>query len=112
MGEDPDRQIRTSTFQLDRVERQSDLVRLARLVDVESEYIPWTARMNPSAVRALYASLIHIRLMPAAARQRALDALEGIAAHEFRGSVERPFVTVLYTGRRPRGGPVHTNGGL
>jgi SAM-dependent methyltransferase len=101
LGEDPGKQIRTSRFQLDREERQSDLIRLAGLVEVESESIPWTAHMNPSGVRALYASLLNVRRRSESDRDRVLDELESIAAEQFGGVVERPFVTVLYTGRRP-----------
>ena len=101
LGEDPGRQIRTSQFQLDQSQRRSDLIHLGGFVGVESEYIPWTARLEPSAVRALYASLINVRRLPEAEKQRVLDALEMTASEQFGGVVERPFVTVLYTGRRP-----------
>jgi hypothetical protein len=101
LGEDPGRQIRTSQFQLDQSGRRSDLIRLGGLVDVESEYIAWTARLDPAAVRALYASLINIRRLPETDQQRMLDALEMTASEQFGGVVERPFVTVLYAGRRP-----------
>jgi hypothetical protein len=30
-----------------------------------------------------------------------LDGLENIAEERFHGIVERPFVTVMYSGRRP-----------
>jgi SAM-dependent methyltransferase len=100
-GEDRDRSIRTSKFQLDQAGRRSDLIRLGGLVDVESEYIAWTARLDSVAVRALYASLINVRRLPKTDQQCVLDALEKIASEQFGGGVERPFVTVLYTGRRP-----------
>jgi SAM-dependent methyltransferase len=101
LGEDRDRPIRTSQFQLDQHGRRSDLVDLGGFVNVESECISWTAHLNPSAVRALYASFINVRRLPDADRQRVLDSLEEIASVQFGGVVERPFVTVLYTGRQP-----------
>jgi len=100
-GEDRDRPIRTSQFQLDQSGRRSDLIRLGGLVEVESECIAWTARLDPAAVRALYGSLINVRRLPERDQQRVLDALEMTASEQFGGVVERPFVTVLYTGRRP-----------
>jgi hypothetical protein len=100
-GEDRDTTIRTSQFQLDQPGRRSDLIRLGGLFDVESKYIGWTARLDPAAVRALYASFINVRRLPETEQQRVLDALEMTASEQFAGVVERPFVTVLYTGRRP-----------
>jgi hypothetical protein len=45
--------------------------------------------------------MIIIRRRPQPEQQRLLDALMSIAAEQFGGVVERPFVTALYTGRRP-----------
>ena len=101
LGNDPGRYVRMSRFQLDRKERESDLRRLAGLVNVSSELIPWTARMDPLGVRALYASLINVIRLPTEVRESVLDALESMAANTFGGIVERPFVTVIYTGERP-----------
>jgi SAM-dependent methyltransferase len=100
-SEDRDRPIRTSQFQLDQPGRRSDLIGRSGLIDVESEYIAWTARMDPAAVRAFYGSLINVGRLPETDQQRVLEALEKTAAEQFGGVVERPFVTVLYTGRRP-----------
>jgi SAM-dependent methyltransferase len=101
LGEDPGRQMGTSRFQLDREQRRSDLVRLAGLIDVESECLPWMARMNPAAVRALYASMINVKRLAQPEQERVLTTLETVAAADFGGVVERPFMTVLYTARKP-----------
>lgn len=73
----------------------------AGLVDVEAEIIPWTMRLDLPQLRALYSSMIAVRRRPARERERILDMLVSHAASEFNGLVERPFVTALYTGRRP-----------
>jgi SAM-dependent methyltransferase len=90
----------TPEFHLLREDREADLRQHAQLVDVRSELIPWTTRMNPRQVRSLYASLFNIIQRPVDERMRLLDTLEAIASNDFGAVVERPFVTVLYTGRR------------
>jgi hypothetical protein len=45
--------------------------------------------------------MIAVRRRPQPEQQRVLDTLVSIADDEFGGVVERPFVTSLYTGRRP-----------
>jgi SAM-dependent methyltransferase len=100
-GGGPDEQRRRSRFQLDEAARCRDLERRAGLVDVDSELIRWTARLDPERVRALYASLIEVRRRPQQEQQRLLDALEAIARDQFSAVVDRAFVTALYTGRRP-----------
>jgi len=56
--------------------------------------------MNPTQVRSLYASFFNIIQRPDDERMRLLDTLEAIASDDFGAIVERPFVTILYTGRR------------
>jgi hypothetical protein len=70
-------------------------------VDVEGELIRWTIRLDHEAVRALYASMIGVRRLPEDERQPLLDAITRIAAQDFSGVVQRPFVTAIYTARRP-----------
>jgi hypothetical protein len=45
--------------------------------------------------------MIGVRRLPPDEAQRLLDAITTIAAQEFGGVVERPFVTAIYTARRP-----------
>lgn len=89
-----------SEFQLDRPAREAELVRHARLVEVSSEVIPWTARLGSVQVRSLYGSFFNVIQRPADERAQLLDSIEMIATSDFGGVIERPFVTVLYTGRR------------
>lgn len=88
-------------FEVDIAERTRDLAQRAGLVDVEGEVIRWTVRLDPGAVRSLYGSMIRVRRYPPEKRERLLDVVTSIAAQEFGGVVERPFVTVAYTARRP-----------
>jgi SAM-dependent methyltransferase len=88
-------------FEVDVEGRTQDLSERAGLADVDAELIPWTIQLDPDAVRALYASMIRIRRLPAEEREPLLDAITAIAADEFAGVVERPFVTSIYTARRP-----------
>ena len=88
-------------FELDVSERKSDLSSGAGLAGAGAELIRWTARLDPPQVRALYGSMIAIRRRPEAERGRLLDGLVAVARDEFGGVVERPFVTALYTARRP-----------
>lgn len=103
LGEEPGgrRPAQPRWFELDVAARCEDLTDGAGLTDVVSELIPWTIRMDAAQVRALYASMIRVRLRPEPERRELLDALVAIAEHDFNGAVERPFLTVVYTGRRP-----------
>jgi SAM-dependent methyltransferase len=88
-------------FELDVPERTRDLADRAGLVDVDGELIRWTIRLDSAAVRALYASMIRIRTRPTDERHQQLDAIAAVAEHEYDGVIERPFVTAIYTARRP-----------
>ena len=99
LGRTPGEQARA--FWLDEPSRRRDLADRAGLADVESERMHWTCRMDPLEVRAFYASLMVVRVLPQSDQERALDLVERVAGEQFGGVVERPFVTVLYTGRKP-----------
>ena len=92
---------RNSQFQLDAAARCRDLTELAGLTDVSGSLIRWTAELDTAQLRALYASMIRIRRLPAGDRRRILDHISLLADHDFSGRVRRPFITVMYTGRRP-----------
>jgi SAM-dependent methyltransferase len=101
-SEDPGGQ-RNVQFQLDAASRRRDLTERAGLVDVRGTLIHWTVDLDPPQVRALYASMIRIRRLPASDRIRILDRIFLLAENDFAGRVRRPFRTALYTGRRPDG---------
>jgi SAM-dependent methyltransferase len=88
-------------FELDAAGWRHALADVAGLVDIDAEAIPWTARLDLRQVRALYSSMITVRRRPPPEREGLLDELVSRAATDFGGTVERPFVTALYTGRRP-----------
>ena len=98
--EDPGRQ-RAARFQLDAESRRRDLAERAGLSDVTADLIRWTVDLDTAQLRALYGSMIRIRRRPAADRQRLLDEISLLADRDFGGLVQRPFRTILYTGRRP-----------
>lgn len=87
-------------FELDADGWRVALVDHAGLTDFLSERIPWTATLDALAIRALYASTIAVRRLPAAERLRVLDELERIAREDFGGRVDRPMITGLYAARR------------
>ena len=97
---DPGRQ-RKARFQLDAAARRRDLAERAGLTAVSGNLIRWTAELNTAQLRALYASMIRIRRLPADGQQRILDQISLLADHDFAGRVQRPFITAMYTGRRP-----------
>jgi SAM-dependent methyltransferase len=92
---------RNSQFQLDAAARCRDLTELAGLTDVSGNLIRWTTELATAQLRALYASMIRIRRLPAGDQRRILDQISLLADHEFAGRVRRPFITAMYTGRRP-----------
>ena len=97
---DPGRQ-RNSRFQLDAAARCRDLAERAGLTDVNHNLIRWTAELDTAQLRALYASMIRIRRLPADEQQGILDQICLLADHDFAGRVQRPFMTAMYTGHRP-----------
>jgi len=68
---------------------------------VNHNLIRWTAELDNAQLRALYASMIRIRRLPADEQQGILDQICLLADHDFAGRVQRPFMTAMYTGRRP-----------
>jgi SAM-dependent methyltransferase len=92
---------RNSQFQLDAAARCRDLTELAGLTDVSGNLIRWTAELDTAQLRALYASMIRIRRLPVDDQRRTLDQISLLADHDFAGRVRRPFITAMYTGRRP-----------
>jgi len=101
LGLEPGDQVRNTGFALDEAARRADLTDRAGLTGVECEQLHWTFRMDPEAVRAFYGSLMIVRTRPAPDREVVLERLEQEAVGRFHGVVERPFVTALYTARRP-----------
>jgi SAM-dependent methyltransferase len=92
---------RNAQFQLDAAARCRDLAELAGLTDMSGNLIRWTAELDTAQLRALYASMIRIRRLPAGDQRRILDQVCLLADDIFAGRVQRPFITAMYTGRRP-----------
>jgi SAM-dependent methyltransferase len=96
---------RDAQFQLDAAGRCHDLAARAGLTEVSSHLIRWTAELDTARLRALYSSMIRIRRLAAGDQQRILDQISSVADHDFGGRVQRPFITAMYTGRRPDRNP-------
>ena len=92
---------RRPMFELDLDQRQQDLRQQAGLENVAGELIRWTGRMTPPQVRGLYGSMILILRLDPRVREPLLDRLQEIAEADFRGVVERPFITSIFTGQKP-----------
>lgn len=88
-------------FELDADGWRIALVEHAGLTDFRAERVAWSARLDAAGIRALYASTIAIRRLPAPERDRVLSELERIARDDIGGTVERPMVTGFYAARRP-----------
>jgi SAM-dependent methyltransferase len=96
--EDPDR----PPFQLDTEQRLGDLSRWGGLVDAEAEIIKTPTELDADQVRALYASVATVLRLAPAERTTMLDGLEALVRDRFGGTIERVFVTALYTARKGR----------
>jgi SAM-dependent methyltransferase len=92
---------RNVQFQMDAAARCRDLAERAGLTDVSGNLIRWTAELDTAQLRALYASMMRIRRLPAGDQRRILDEISLLADQSFAGRVRRPFMTAMYTGRRP-----------
>ena len=62
---------------------------------------PGTRPSTRQASGALYGTFSPIGRLADAERERVLDGVEQVAAEEFGGRVVRPFVTAIYSARRP-----------
>lgn len=88
-------------FQLDSAARCHDLRHRGGLDRVSCDKIRWTCELTAEQLSALYGSMISVRRLPGDEHQELLRAIAELADRDFGGTVSRPFVTVLYTGRRP-----------
>ena len=91
-------------FQLDSAARCNDLRHLGGLEKVDFDRIRWTCQLTAEQLSALYGSLITVRRLPNDEQRQLLRTIEELADRDYGGIVSRSFVTVLYTGRRPRRG--------
>jgi len=67
---------------------------------VSGNQIRWTAELDTAQLRALYASMIRIRRLPAGDQRRIPDQISLLGDHDFADRVRRPLITAMYTGRR------------
>jgi SAM-dependent methyltransferase len=101
LGETPGQRAQDFRDQIDRAVYRAEAFRSEGFVEFNCEVFRSTERMDPPKARAFYGSLFKLLTLDEVDRQRILGSVEDIATEEFGGVVERPFVTVMYTGRRP-----------
>ncbi len=87
-------------FALDREARMADLAR-AGFADAQADSWRWTRAYDTHELVALYSTFSPVKSLAADQRAEFLGRLAEIADGTFGGRVERPFVTALYTARRP-----------
>ena len=87
-------------FGLDQISRIRDLT-LAGLCDPALELWHWTLTYDTARLAALYSTFSPIQALEPEARKAFLGELARIADTQFGGLIERPFITALYTARKP-----------
>ena len=88
------------TYAVDREARLGAL-EAAGFVELADERTTWDAVFDPGGIRGLYGTFSPIGRLADAERERGLDGVERVAAEEFGGRVVRPFITAIYSARRP-----------
>jgi SAM-dependent methyltransferase len=89
-------------FALDVPARTTELTRHG-FEAIEHETMSWTLHLDPARARALYATYSNVARLQTEDRDRILDGVERIAAHEFGGHVTRRMLSPIYTARKPQG---------
>ena len=85
-----------SAYALDVRARVAEIDAMERFGPVEHEVIAWTGRHEPAELRAMFSSFSPWLALPIEQRTLALDALERLAAEDFGGIVERPYLSPIY----------------
>ncbi len=83
-------------YALDGKARAAEIESTGRFGPVEHEVIAWTGRHGPEEIRAMFASFSPWLALPREQRNIALDALERLAAEDFNGVVDRPYLTPIF----------------
>jgi SAM-dependent methyltransferase len=86
-------------FPLDREARLHDLS-AAGFQMAEVDLWRWTLRYDTHRLLDLYRTFSPVAMLEPKKRNLLLDELGRVADQQFGGSVERPFITVMYTARR------------
>jgi SAM-dependent methyltransferase len=87
-------------YALDVDARVSEIEASGRFGPVQHEMIAWTGRHGAAEIRAMFASFSPWLALPQEQRTLALDALERLAAEDFNGIVERPYLTAIFLAPR------------
>ena len=89
-------------YALDAAARIGEIDATGGFGPVRQEIVAWTGRHSAPELRTLFASFSPCLALPPGQRSAVLDAIERLAAGEFGGTVERPYLTVLYYAARRR----------
>lgn len=87
-------------YALDAAARAGEIDATGAFGPVQRETVAWTGRHTAPELRTLFASFSPCLALPPEQRTAVLDAIERLAADEFGGVVERPYLTALYLARR------------
>jgi SAM-dependent methyltransferase len=99
-GEDDPGGQRNVKFQMDLDARERDLRELGRFEMVSGEVHQWTVNMSSTQLQSLYASFIQVARRPPDQKRQFLEQVAAVA-EDLGAQVARPFVTALYTARKP-----------
>ena len=101
LGVKPQERAQEFRGQLDTALSRAEMFVREGFADFRCEVFHSTEHMDPSKARAFYGSLFRFLSLDEVNRQRMLTSVEGMVRTDFGGVIERPFVTVMYTGRKP-----------
>jgi len=90
----------TQPYALDTKARVAELDATGCFGPVHHEVVPWTGHHTPRELRAMFASFSPWLALPEEPRAQLLDEIERLAAVDFGGVVERPYLTSIYTAER------------
>jgi SAM-dependent methyltransferase len=90
----------TLPFALDQESRLRDLA-TSGFCDAEVDLWHWTLTYDTARLVALYSTFSPIQALKPEARKVFLENIVRIADEQFGGRVMRPFITALYTARKP-----------
>ncbi len=83
-------------YALDASVRIAEIEAAGRFGPVHHETVAWTGRHTARQLRSMFASFSPWLALAPDERTVVLDALEKLATEEFRGVVERPYLTTVY----------------
>jgi SAM-dependent methyltransferase len=87
-------------YALDVEARTAEIEQTGLFGPVTYDVLAWQGVHSPREIRQMFASFSPWLAIDQSVREPLLDELEQLATHEFRGVVERPYLTPIYTAQR------------